>query len=67
MGDALDHLLRHARVKVELATRGDLLRPGEPEIFRADTTRLRADTGWLPRYSLDETLSDLLTWCRQTV
>jgi GDP-4-dehydro-6-deoxy-D-mannose reductase len=67
MGDALDHLLRHARVKVELATRGDLLRPGEPEIFRADTTRLRADTGWLPRYSLDETLSDLLAWCRQTV
>ncbi|MFM8933188.1 MAG: GDP-mannose 4,6-dehydratase, partial [Gemmataceae bacterium] len=67
MGDVLDHLLRHARVKVELVTRGDLLRPGEPEVFRADTGKLRRDTGWSPRHSLDETLSDLLEWCRETV
>ena len=67
MGDVLDHLLRHARVKVDLVTRGDLLRPGEPEVFRADTTKLRRDTKWSPRYGLEETLSDLLAWCRETV
>jgi len=66
MGDALDHLLQHARVKVNLTTRGDLLRPGEPEVFRADTKRLRAHTGWKPRFTLDETLADLLAWCRRS-
>lgn len=67
MGEALDHLLRHARVKVDVTTRGDLLRPGEPEVFRADTTRLRRDTGWSPGHRLEETLRDLLAWCRETV
>ena len=66
MGDALDHLLQHARVKVNLTTRGDHLRPGEPEVFRADTERLRAHTGWKPRFTLDETLADLLAWCRRS-
>ncbi len=67
MGDALQRLLAHARVNVEVVTRGDLLRPGEPEVFRADTAKLQRDTGWSPRHSLDETLSDLLGWCRERV
>lgn len=67
MADALNHLLAHARVKVRLATRQDLLRPGEPEVFRADTALLRADTGWNPGRDLDETLRDLLEWCRQAI
>ena len=64
IGDALTALLDLSRVPVTVTTRADLLRPGEPEVFRANTTRLRRDTGWIPQYPLDQTLADLLEWCR---
>jgi nucleoside-diphosphate-sugar epimerase len=57
-----------------LAGRPDLCRFGaqpnptnEPHTIVADTTRLRHEVGWNPRWPLDEGLRDTLTWWRARV
>lgn len=51
--------------------RADLLRPGavqvkagEPAFVCADNTKLKIETGWRPRYTLDEGLEDTVRWWR---
>jgi GDP-4-dehydro-6-deoxy-D-mannose reductase len=63
--EVLDRLVALAGVPVELRQRDDLMRPTEPPRSRVNTERLRAATGWRPRFSLDETLRDTLEyWSR---
>jgi GDP-4-dehydro-6-deoxy-D-mannose reductase len=65
MRAVLDELLRLAGLKVEVRRRADLLRPAEPGTVRVDTGKLRRETGWAPRHSLEETLRDVLqAWRR---
>jgi nucleoside-diphosphate-sugar epimerase len=33
-------------------------------VVRVDASKLRRETGWQPRRSLDETLADTLAWWR---
>lgn len=42
----------------------DLLRPVEVPVLRGSNERIRLATGWSPEISLDQTLSDSLTWWR---
>ncbi len=58
----------------EITGRGDLLRlgtipaaPGDPAILVADTTRLREEVGWQPRYSLREGLERTVRALREPV
>jgi GDP-4-dehydro-6-deoxy-D-mannose reductase len=60
MSLVLERLIALAGVSVEVRTRSDLLRPGDPLDFRADCSRLMGETGWKPAISLDKTLSDIL-------
>lgn len=60
MSHVLDRLIALAGVEVEVRTRPDLLRPGDPADFRADCSRLAAETGWKPAIALDTTLADIL-------
>ncbi len=65
MRSVLDELIRLAGVKVELRVREDLLRPAEPLRMNVGTDKLRAETGWRPRHSLEQTLRDILdSWSR---
>jgi GDP-4-dehydro-6-deoxy-D-mannose reductase len=65
MRTVLDKLLELAGVKVELRRDEKLLRPTEPGTIRVDAGKLRRETGWAPRYSLEETLWDILeAWRR---
>ncbi len=66
MQNVLDRLLALAGIQVEVRQRSALVRSTELVGVRVDTTKLRTETGWTPRYSLDETLRDTLAfWRRQ--
>ncbi|MBM4097419.1 MAG: NAD-dependent epimerase/dehydratase family protein [Planctomycetes bacterium] len=60
MSGVLGRLIALAEVEVEVRTRSDLLRPGDPLDFRADGSRISGETGWKPAIPLDTTLSDIL-------
>src|SRR5262249_39007152 len=61
----LDELVRLAGVEVQVRVCGDLLRPAEPMRMNVSVDRLKAETGWRPRFSLEQTLRDILDfWSR---
>jgi GDP-4-dehydro-6-deoxy-D-mannose reductase len=60
MQTVLQRMLALTGLTVELRRKNDLLRPNEPDSIRVEVSKLRRETGWVPRYSLDETLADTL-------
>jgi GDP-4-dehydro-6-deoxy-D-mannose reductase len=64
MQEMLERLLRLAPVRVEVRQRADLVRATETPAVRADAGRLRRETGWAPRYPLEQTLADMLAYWR---
>jgi GDP-4-dehydro-6-deoxy-D-mannose reductase len=60
IGDMLDKVLSLAKVKVEVQTDPERLRPSDVEILIGDASKFRADTGWEPRIPFAQTVSDLL-------
>jgi GDP-4-dehydro-6-deoxy-D-mannose reductase len=65
IGDVLHRLLALAGVQVEVRQRDDLLRATDPAALRADAAKLRRETSWEPRFSLDQTLAHILDYWRQ--
>jgi GDP-4-dehydro-6-deoxy-D-mannose reductase len=61
----LERLLALTGLKVEVRQGATLVRSTEIAGVRVDTTKLRQETGWAPRYSLDETLRDTLAFWRK--
>jgi GDP-4-dehydro-6-deoxy-D-mannose reductase len=61
----LERLLALAGLRVEVRSRADLMRGNDPSVPRIDTGRLRRETGWAPRFSLDQSLADILAHWRQ--
>jgi GDP-4-dehydro-6-deoxy-D-mannose reductase len=64
MQDVLDRLLGLTRVRVEVRQKPDLVRATETAATRGDAGQLRQETGWLPQFSLDQTLADTLAYWR---
>jgi GDP-4-dehydro-6-deoxy-D-mannose reductase len=64
MQQVLDLLLAVARVKVEVRPRSERMRAGELNALRTDAAKLRRETGWTPRFSLEQTLRDTLDYWR---
>jgi GDP-4-dehydro-6-deoxy-D-mannose reductase len=62
---ALERLLSLSGLAVEVRQRAELVRATDPATVRADASKLRRETGWTPRYSLDQTLADTLAFWRQ--
>jgi GDP-4-dehydro-6-deoxy-D-mannose reductase len=60
MQKVLERMLALTGLKVELRRKNDLLRPSEPDRIRVSVAKLRRETGWAPRFSLDRTLADTL-------
>lgn len=67
MRDTLDRLLSLSEVRCEIRQRPDLLRDAETSVLRADASKSRRELGWLPRYSLEQTLVDILAFWRQSL
>jgi GDP-4-dehydro-6-deoxy-D-mannose reductase len=63
----LDLLLGCSSVQVEVRVDPERLRPSDAPALVGDPSRLRADTGWRPRITLERTLGDLLDDWRRRV
>ncbi len=57
--EVLRQLMTIARVPVEVRDDPDRLRPSDVPVMCGDATKLRAETGWEPRYSLAASLRDI--------
>ncbi|MCS6849872.1 MAG: GDP-mannose 4,6-dehydratase [Gemmataceae bacterium] len=64
MHTVLDRLIALTRVPVEVRPQAELMRPVDAPVLRLNSSRLRAVTGWAPRWSLEQTLSDALDYWR---
>ena len=64
MQAVLDRLLALAEVQVEVRRQEELMRRRESSAVRCDAGKLRRETGWAPRISLDQTLRDTLAYWR---
>ncbi len=65
IGSVLQRLLALSGRAVEVRQRPELVRASDPAAVRAEASKLRRETGWAPRYSLDQTLADTLAYWRQ--
>jgi GDP-4-dehydro-6-deoxy-D-mannose reductase len=66
MQEVLDRLIALSGCRVEVRQRIDPARVRDVTDVRADASRLRRDTGWEPRFSLDQSLGDILAfWDKQ--
>lgn len=65
MQQVLDGLRAHIRVPVTVEQDPARMRPADTPIVLGDRSRLTADTGWQPSYSLSATLADLVEYWRR--
>ncbi len=63
----LDVLLRMSTVKVRVEPDLARMRPSDVPIIYADISKLRADTGWEPTVSFEESLCRVLAYWREDV
>jgi GDP-4-dehydro-6-deoxy-D-mannose reductase len=64
MRTVVERLRRLIRVQVEVRKRATLLRSTENAVVCGDPGKLREETGWTPRYGLEQTLRDTLDYWR---
>jgi GDP-4-dehydro-6-deoxy-D-mannose reductase len=65
MRDVMERLVALSGVSVEPRQTDHLLRAADAPNVRANAEKLRRDTGWEPRISLDQSLTDLLEYWRE--
>ena len=65
LADALDFLQSRAKVPVDVFIDPARVRPVDQPLLVADATKLRNETGWAPRFTIEQTLQDMLdAWRR---
>lgn len=62
--EVLRQLITIARVAVEVREDPERMRPSDLPVLSGDATKLRAETGWEPRYSLAASLADIYAGLR---
>lgn len=62
--EILDMLIGIIGIDVEVRTDRGRLRPSDVPLLEGDNSRFRQDTGWEPRYAIEQTLSDLIDFWR---
>ncbi|MCY4537644.1 MAG: GDP-mannose 4,6-dehydratase [Chloroflexi bacterium] len=67
VGHILNSLLGMTDIEIEVRVDPARLRPVDIPEIRGDAGKLRRDTGWAPRFTLQETLTDVLADCRRRV
>ena len=63
----LDHLLSLASVDIEVHTDPERYRPADIPVIFGSAAKLRRDTGWIPRISINSTIGDVLAEWRGRV
>lgn len=64
MQSVLDRLLGMARVPIDVRQKSGLVRKTETATVCANAAKLRQETGWEPRYPLEQSLADTLAYWR---
>ncbi len=65
--EILEMLLSLSRRKIEVRQDPERMRPSDVELLIGDPTKLEKRTGWVRRYKLEQTLTDLLNYWRARV
>lgn len=65
MQTVLERLIALCGVAVEVRQTANLVRATDTANVRANADKLRRETGWKPRFRLDRTLNDILTYWRE--
>jgi GDP-4-dehydro-6-deoxy-D-mannose reductase len=65
LADALEHLRSMASKPISVRVDAARIRPVDLSYLVADASKLRAATGWRPVFTIEQTLSDMLEWCRR--
>jgi GDP-4-dehydro-6-deoxy-D-mannose reductase len=66
IAEIAERLLRIEGIDVPVRVDPDRVRPVDLPDLRGSSERLTVATGWTPRYSLDETLAEVLTYWHET-
>lgn len=67
VGEFLDLLKKLARCKIPSRVNPDLLRPSDVTLQIPDMSKFQKETGWKPKYSFEESVQNLLDYCREKV
>lgn len=67
VAEIAEQLLALAARPLELRVDPELVRPVEVPRLVGDSSKLRAETGWSPKYSLEDTVTDVLAEARARV
>lgn len=67
VGEFLELLKKHAKVKIPARQDPNLLRPADVTLQIPDTTRFRDATGWEPKIGFDESVKNLLEEWRRRI
>lgn len=65
VGELLDRLLAMSRVNVTVEQDPERMRGSDVPRAAIDASRLRAQAGWAPRHTLDQTIADVLEYHRR--
>jgi GDP-4-dehydro-6-deoxy-D-mannose reductase len=65
--DLLQAMQDEVGVRAEIQPVDRLRRTVEPPVLLGDASRLRGETGWVPRRSFEESVRDTLDYWRQRV
>jgi GDP-4-dehydro-6-deoxy-D-mannose reductase len=65
--DVAQRLVAKGRNPLELRVDPELARPADVPVLVGDPSKLTAATGWQPRHSLDDTLTDMLAAARGAI
>jgi len=67
IGDLLDLVLDKVKLKVEIKIDKDRLRPSDEPVLEADIAKFRHQTGWEPRYTMENTVESVVEFWRRHV
>jgi GDP-4-dehydro-6-deoxy-D-mannose reductase len=67
IGDMLEMLLSHSKIKVKITEDPARMRPSDVPVLIGDNTRFIQKTGWKQTISFEKTMADLLNYWRERV
>jgi len=67
IGDALDHLRSKAGTNISVRVDPARVRAIDQPLLIADASKLQSTVGWRPRYTIEQTLADMLNFYRQVL